>query len=160
MGYKPQPKVYELAFTDYPGLEIQATSTALGKLLQLGQLNLKLDEQDEEKRMRVFNMFSSVLVSWNVEHPTLTEDSKNPENMTCAECGLLEGEPMPCTVQSLMCLELSFIMSIIFGWMAAISRASVPKELSLSNGVNNSEELMRQLAQHQNLSPLPMPNLS
>jgi len=156
MGYKPTKKVYELNFTDFPGLEISATSCALGKLMHLGTLNIRMDEQDEDKKMELFNTFAACLMSWNMEHPALNDGDE-----VCLACGLAEDAPMPCTVDSLLCLDLDFIMPILFGWMAAVSRISVPKGLSLSDGGRNiQEEAMRLLGQHQNLSTLPTPNLS
>lgn len=161
MGYKPQRKVYDLEFTDYPGLEIQATSTSLGKLMHLSEMKLNLNEPDVKKRLEVFGVFAGCVIAWNMEHPELTEDNRQPDSMCCKDCGLIEGIALPPTVQGMMCLELGFMMSLIFGWMAAISRVNVPKELSLSNGGSNiQEELMRQLAAHQNLSTLPQPNFS
>jgi hypothetical protein len=151
MGYKPVKKVYQLAFTDFPGLEIDAVSTSLGKLMRVGELNIKIDEPDEEKRMEMFNTFAACIVNWNMEHPALPEGAE-----VCANCGLVEDTPMPCTVKHLLCLDLDFIMPIMFGWIATISRVSVPKELSLSDGGRNiPEEVMKLLGQHPNLSTLP-----
>lgn len=159
MGYKPQRKIYDLVFADYPGLEIKATSTSLGKLMELSEMKLNLNEPDAEKRLEVFTVFAACVVEWNMEHPELTEDNKQPDSMCCKDCGLLEGIALPATVKGMMCLELGFMMSLIFGWMAAVSRVSVPKELSLSDGGKNiQEELMKQLGQHPNLSTLLTPN--
>jgi len=156
MGYKPTKKVYELNFTDFPGLEITATSTALGKLLHLGTLNVQLNEPDEAKKMELFSTFASCLTAWNVDHPALNDGEE-----VCPHCGLAEDVRMPCTVTSLLCLDLDFIMPLIFGWMATVSRISVPKEMTLSDGGKNiQEEVMKMLGQHPNLSTLPTPNLS
>lgn len=161
MGYKPGKKLYHLTFADFEGLEVSAHGTSLGKLIHLSSLNLNLNEQDEAKRLEVFDFFAGILVAWNIEHPALEEaEDDGNGGKVCARCKLPEGAPMPCTVQSLMCLELDFIMRIIIGWMGAIARVSLPKELSLSDGGMNIEQAMMKLAQHQNLSTLPMPNLS
>lgn len=162
MGYKPGKKVYHMQFEDFPGLEVNAHGTSLGKLMHISSLNLNLNEADEEKRMEVFTFFAGQLVSWNVEHPAL----ENPEpdgsgGFICFHCKQPEGAPMSCDVMSLMCLELDFIMRIIIGWISSIARVSFPKEMSSNSGGNGiPEEVMRMLAQHQNLSPLPTPNLS
>lgn len=159
MGYKPTKKIYQLSFTDFPGLEVDATSTSLGKLMHLGTLNIQLNETDESKRMELFTEFAACLVRWNIEHPAVT--AKQADSMACANCGLVEDVPMPVSLQSLLCLDLDFIMPIIFGWMMAIARVNVPKELSLSDGGRRiQEDLMRQLGQHQNLTTLPQPNFS
>lgn len=167
MGYQPSKKLYNLMFEDFPGLEVVAAGTSLGKLMHLSSLDIQINEPDEEKRMYVFKFFAGQLVKWNVDHPeidTLDDLEEVPEGegskMVCRLCKCMPGAPMPCTVASLLCLELSFIMRIIFGWMSAIARVSVPKELSLSAGGNNIEEAMMRLVQHQNLSTLPTPNLS
>lgn len=158
MGYKPTKKVYQLSFTDFPGLEIDAVSTSLGRLMHLGTLNIRMDEPDEEKKMELFKTFAGCLVRWNIEHPEIADPN---EDGTCPRCGLLEGIAMPCTVQSLMCLDLDFIMPLLFGWMATVSRVSVPKDLSLSDGGKNIQEgVMKMLGQHPNLSTLPTQNLS
>ena len=167
MGYKPIKKLYNLQFEDFPGLEVAATGTSLGKLMHLSSLRVNMNEEDEEKRMEVFKFFAGQLVKWNIDHPEIENLDELKEvptaggsMMVCAQCAVQPGAPMPCTVESLMCLELSFIMKIIFGWMGAIARVSVPKELSLSDGGKNIEEAMMRLVQHQNLSTLPTPNLS
>lgn len=161
MGYKPTKKVYELRFTDFPGLEIDAVSTSLGKLMQIGQLNVQINDPDPAKRLELFSAFADCMVRWNIEHPALSDENKQPDSMACAACGLAEDEPMPCTVTSLQCLDLDFIMPLIFGWIATISRVSFPKELSLNSGaLNIPEEVMNKLAQHPNLSTLPTPNFS
>jgi hypothetical protein len=151
MGYKPTKKVYELSFTDFPGLEIDAVSTSLGKLMRVGELNVRIDEPDQEKRMELFSIFTGCIARWNMEHPALPQGVDR-----CANCNLVEDDPMPVNVTSLLCLDLDFIMPIIFGWVATISRVSVPKELSLSDGGRSiPEEVMKLLGQHPNLSTLP-----
>lgn len=167
MGYQPTRKLYNLQFEDFPGLEVAAKGTSLGKLMHLASLNLQINEPDEAKRMEVFEIFAGQLVSWNIDHPEidnlddLTEvPTAGGSMMVCSQCKVQPGAPMPCTLESLLCLELDFIMKIIVGWMGAIARVSVPKELNLSNGGSNIEEAMMRLVQHQNLSTLPTPNLS
>lgn len=167
MGYQPSSKVYSLEFVDFPGLEVIASGTSLGKLLSLSDLKLDLNNMEEGKRLEVFNFFASRLVSWNMEHPEIDDlgeleevPSGDGSMMVCRHCKVQPGAEMPCTVTSLLCLELSFIMRIIIGWMSAIANVSIPKELSLSDGGRSIEEQVMKLAQHQNLSTLPMPNLS
>ena len=162
MGYQPGKKLYNLQFEDFPGLEVAATGTSLGKLMHVSTTPLDLNQQDEEKRMEIFNFFAERLVKWNIEHPALEEIASEELDgiKVCAHCLLPEGAPMPCTATSLLCLELDFVMRIIFGWVGAISRVSIPKELLLNGGGRNIEEEMMKLVQHQNLSTLPTPNLS
>lgn len=168
MGYQPGRKLYNLKFEDFPGLEVAAAGTSLGKLMYISSLNVNMNEPDEAKRMEVFKFFAGQLVSWNMDHPEIDNLDELEEipiatggsMMVCRLCKVQPGGPMPCTVESLLCLELSFIMKIIFGWMGAIARVSVPKELSLSDGGKNIEDMMMKLVQHQNLQTLPTPNFS
>jgi hypothetical protein len=160
MGYKPVKKLFALEFTDFPGLEVNCTSTSLGKLMHIAKLDVKLNEVDEEKKMEVFNFFAANIHSWNVVHPELDVEASNVDSDTpkCSSCGLAEDDPLPPTVAGLMCLDLDFVMVIIFGWMAATSRVSGPKGLSLSDGEKITETMMKKLEQLQ--SPLTSPMLS
>lgn len=161
MGYKPNNKIYNLSFTDYPGLEIRAKGTSIGKLQWMQEQRVNLNEEDEAKKLAVFTFFANRIVSWNIEHPEVDPEDKNTDG-ACIHCGQSEDDPMVPSVQSLMCLDLGFVMGIIFGWMAAVARVSVPKGMSLNDGGQNSPEelLMRQLASLQNPTTLPTPNLS
>ena len=70
MGFKPQVKLYNLEFNDYPGLEIYARGASLGRLLELGQIELA-PNMNEELRDQVFGFFATRIAQWNMEHPEI-----------------------------------------------------------------------------------------
>lgn len=158
MSYKPQRKLYELVFEDYPGLKVIARSASLGGLQKSYGLDINLQEEDESKRLEVFRFFAKRLVSWDLTHPEIDDTE---DDVTCSLCGLKEDDPLPPTMTSLMCLELDMVMAIIFGWINTISRVSLPKEMNTSvGGQNIQEEVTKRLEALQNPARLPMPNLS
>lgn len=156
-GYKPQRKIYNLEFVDYPGLEITTRSAPLGELSAAYDLNIKLNEPDKDKRLEAFKFFADRLISWNLDHPEVS--NKAVTYPACAACGLKEDDPMPPTVDSMMCLELDMIMAIIMGWINTIAKVSVPKAMNSNDGGTTiPEELAKQLEALQNLGISPMPN--
>jgi len=146
MGYKPTVKLYELEFKDYPGLELFARGASLGKVLELGQIQMT-PNMSEKLRDKVFGFFATRIAKWNMEHPELDplDDGQVPE--TCPRCGLAEDTPMPVSTESLMCLDITFVFNLIVGWMSTLTRISAPKDLSSSDGETNSltEEYLRKL---------------
>lgn len=159
MGYKPTSPQYKVVFTDKPGLEIYCKGTSMGKLLQLQGMRLNLNEADSDKQQAAFKFFASRIVRWTMEHPDV-EDDDSTEDGACVLCGLMPGDPLPPTVKGLMCLEISEVMGIIFGYMSAVAQVNPGKGQSGNGGENNiQEEVMRQLGELQSpLTSLP-PNL-
>ena len=158
MGYKPVRKVFALEFVDYPGLEIKARSAPLGELSKAYDMNVKINEPDKAKRLESFKFFADRLISWNIDHPEVSEKG-NDNYPACGACGLLEDAPMPPTVDSMMCLELDMSMAIIVGWINTIAKVSIPKGQSFNGGETNiPEDLARQLEAMQSLGISPMPN--
>jgi hypothetical protein len=158
MGYKPESKLYDLEFVDFPGLEVRTRSASIGEIQKSYQLNVKLDETDPEKQGAIFAFFASKLVSWNILHP---EIDAADESGNCTLCGLAEDAEMPPTVRSMMCLDLGMIMAIITGWISTVARVTPPKgQSSKSGAIDIPEEVMRQLEALQNPAKLPTPNLS
>lgn len=155
MGYRPTRKMYELAFADYPGLEVTCKPTPLGRLMDVSEMKINLNSNDEDK-MKVFDIFIGCLAKWNIEHPELDADDTH----TCDRCGLNVGDPLPHTLAGILCLDLDFIMVIIFGWIGAISRVSVPKGMSFNDGEMNAvtTDMMNQLGQLQSPPISHMPN--
>lgn len=159
MGYKPKRKLYEIVIVEFPGLEVTCKSTPLGKLLDLTKEfgNLKVDDManDVEKQKRVFGFFAKQIITWNVEHPDLDDDDsvfelEKSSEPTCKRCGLSPGQLMPTEMEYMLCLEMQFIMAIIFGWVTAVASASNPKGMNLSNGAGTSQkDLMQMLAEMQ-----------
>ena len=109
-------------------------------------------------------MFATRIITWNIVHPEVEPsddgsqeayDQAHNEMITpaCPVCGLLEDDPLPTTLKGMECLEMSLVLSIMFGWVAAVASASDPKGPSLSNGEPTIPEgLMRMLGEMQ--SPL------
>lgn len=148
MGYRPPSKHYEMEFTDHPGLEVTARGASIGELLNMSTVDIKLNNPEEAKK--VFEFFSSRVITWNVEHPEVST-----MHGACPRCGMNEGQPLPSTVEGMLCLDMSFIMGIIFGWINHLMRVSVPKELNLNGGGPNLTDLTSQLAQLQSPPQLP-----
>jgi hypothetical protein len=132
-GYKPMGKIYDLAFEDHPGLEVRCKGASLGELNKVRELEPNMNEPDEKKRLAVFGFFEKKVISWNIVHPEVSEPSEIDEKV-CARCALKEDDELPISVHHMQCLELSFIMQIIIGWVFAVARVSIPKDMNLSNG--------------------------
>lgn len=146
MGYKPEPKQYQVEFEKHPGLEMSCYGATIGELLDTSNLQFNMG-MDEESKRKVFDFFQSRLITWNVEHP----DCRMDEDGNCVRCGIKPGNPLPTTTEGMFCLELTFVMDLIMGWMTAIVQVSLPKGMNFSNGVPGiPEEVMNQLANLQN----------
>lgn len=153
MGFKPPTKHYEIVVEDYPGLEVTARSAPLGEMMDASALSTDIFKaKTEAEKLAVFEFFVDKLITWNIDHP----DTKNGE--PCKRCGLTPDMPLPTTVDGMLCLDMDFVMKIIFGWMGAVTRLSVPKGMSMPSGANGPEDLMMKLAQLANLSESPEPN--
>lgn len=163
MSYKPVTKTYTLEFVDKPGLLVTAAGATVAEITYASRLSLNVNEEDDEKRMEIFEFFAGKLISWNIIHPELPVYSPpEPYHRECINCGLPEDAPMPPTPTSMMCLELDLVSVIIMGWIFAVARVSVPKGLNSSNGGNNglTEAVMQELEKLQNPVPLPVPNFT
>lgn len=144
MGYRPTTRMYNLAFEDFPGLEVRIGSVSLGELEEIEESG-----KTPGKQMLPFEKFIACAESWNVEHPKT-------------------GDPVPLTMEGLKSLEMEFVSALIRGWVTTIARASLPKGLSSNNGGKTgpsiplsdgmTEEIMRQLEALQN--PMPLPELN
>lgn len=137
MGYVPQKKQYNLAFEDFPGLEVIATAASLGEIDEIENA-----QGDPKRKMYVFETFISHLISWNVE--------------------AVEGQEVPPTMEGLRSLDMDFAMAIIAGWVTTVARASLPKGMNLNSGGNLtlSENAMRELERLQSPVKLPEPNFT
>ncbi len=159
--YIPKASLYKVVFTDKPGLEILAKGTTLAKLMKLQSMKLDLNETDAEKKTFAFKFFAGRVVRWNMAHPP--EDDMDEDDITaegyCVHCGQTPGALMVPSQQSLMCLEVSDVMGIIFGYISAIASVSQGKGMSGSDGAPSiQEEVMRMLGEMQ--SPTTLPKLS
>jgi hypothetical protein len=158
MGYKPSKKYYSLEFPEYPGLEITVKGTTVGKIIDVSDMSLDLTSTTREEKTKLFRLFAKKITSWNVDHP-------EPEEVTekggaCAGCGLEEGQPLPTTPEAMECLDVDFILPIIFGWFRQQATVSPGKGQSSNDGDRITKEAMRQLDALQSQSKLPVPNFS
>jgi hypothetical protein len=152
VSFKPTSKKYNLTYANIPGLEICAKGTTLGKLQEFSGAEVSLSNQNREKARELMSFFASRIITWNVVHPEV-EDAVIDGTPVCPACGLAEDAPLPTTLKGMECLEMSLVLSIMFGWVAAIASVSDPKEQnSNGGGTNIPEELMSMLGDLQ--SPL------
>lgn len=157
MGFKPTTNTYELVFDDMPGLEVTARGGSMAELLEMESLKVTINEPDPKKKLAVFEFLSSRIITWNMDHPDTNK--VDGEWQPCTKCGLVPDAPLPSTVEHMMCLELSTIMSVFFGWIFAVARLSLPKGMSSNDGgLNIQEELMKELANLQSPGTSPTPN--
>lgn len=163
MGYKPVRKFYTLEFPEYPGLEITVKGVSIGKLVEISDITLDLSKPERADKLKVFGVFARKITSWNVDHPEPEEfydQDERPDCRVCAKCGLAEGEPLPTTPEAMECLDVDFIMPIIFGWFRQQASVSPGKGQSSNGGDRITQEAMKQLDALQNQSRLPQPNFS
>lgn len=156
-GYKPKKQLHNVTYNQYPGLLISSKGTTIGKLQKLAGMKMTVNEQDQETVDYIFKFFAGRVITWNLLHPEVEPDEDSDDNYqdveepVCSVCGLQEDDLLPTTHEGLYCLEMSFVLSLIFGWMAAIASASDPKEQSSSGGEmsTHTELLMNRLAEMQ-----------
>lgn len=118
MGYKRNPKVYNLAFgedTDYPGLEVRVRTLSMGQLL-------KVWAGATSKGSDTYELFVERLVGWNVED----------ENT---------GEPVPATREAVEAEDDDLINAIIKAWIKEVMGVSAPLESDSSGGGTSAAEL-------------------
>lgn len=161
MSYQPKRKTFTLHFEDYEGLEIIVKPTSMGKLAAVSAMQIDPNANPNEEQ-EVFKVFLDCLVAWNLTHPELEDIADEPVNgeLVCRRCGIAADAEMPINYASLMCLDLDFLVAIVFGWMGAISRVAAPKGMNLSDGAKNTleESVAKRLGQLQNPPILPKLN--
>lgn len=113
MAYVPNRTTYKLVFEDpaYDGLEVSAYAGSIGQYLDIAKLaDLDLtppySAEDLEPVFALFEAFTSVLKSWNIEQPI--------------------GKKVPPTVAGLRSLEITLAMAIIHAWMNAVAGTALP----------------------------------
>lgn len=120
MGYKRPSTIYKLNFTDpdMEGLEVEARSLPLGKLMSV----IKLAEaasgsdgvRDVEAADELFSVFCTALVRWNLEDE--------------------DGTPVPQTLDGLYTQDFGFALAIVIAWIDAIAGVSGPLDSSSDDG--------------------------
>lgn len=165
MSYQPKAKHLNMTFDDYPGLHMTCTTVSISKMLEvskyadvLGTSVSNIDEVGENAVKDTFSFFADRIVSWDVTHPPL--DRSEEATGVCSRCGLAAGADMKPTVESLMCLDLTFVMNLFNGWAESLIKVADPKGRNLSNGEPNTleQEVMRRLANAQSLLKSPTQN--
>lgn len=108
MAFRRKRKVYNLDFegTEYEGLKVKVSGLTTGEYLELVSLSAPNTEGDKETE-GMLRMFSSHLVSWNLE------DEET-------------GEIVPTTFEGVKSNDFVMNMFIINAWTDAI--ASVPEK--------------------------------
>jgi hypothetical protein len=124
MGFKPQRKTYNLAFEDYPGLEVRAIGASLGELEKLNALS----PEDPQNMVALMEFFDAKILEWNMEHPAVKGGG------ACSRCGLTEDTPVPPTATNMLCIDFDILLGIIMGWARTMARVAIPKEMSSSSG--------------------------
>jgi hypothetical protein len=147
MGYKPEKKIYRITFPHRGDLEVRMRSTSIGNLQSIMGTDISALRNAGEAGIVVIRKIAKLIVSWNIIHPEVDEDDSD----VCSICGVREDEPVPATEEGLRCIEIDLMIEIIQNWGLAIQRVSAPKGMNSSDGAMNTEELMLQLAEMQNL---------
>ena len=114
MGYRRQPKVYNLKWEDEPGLEVLARSPSVGELLKITRLADELSAPSDEKDKQLtefFGWFARHLIGWNLEEGD-GEDA--------------EGKPVPPDLHGVLSLDMELAMKIAMTWVQAISGTLPP----------------------------------
>lgn len=115
MGYKRNPKIYNLKFgddTDYAGLEVQVRTITMGQLLAMRSGKTSDDDKDN---IRVsVELLAERIVDWNLED----------EN----------GDPVPPTLDAILEEDDDFIFAIINRWTDAVSGVKAPLQQSSPSG--------------------------
>lgn len=119
MGYKRNPKVYNLVFgddTEYAGLEVQVRTLTMGQLLRVWA-------KEGSDGTGTFDLFVQRLVGWNLED----------ENT---------GDPIPVTREAVEDQDDDLINAIIKKWTTAVFGVSAPLESGSDSGVISPVESM------------------
>jgi hypothetical protein len=146
--YIPDEDTITVNFEGRPGLEVKFLSLSLGEVEHMQDFSLTLTSKENVREQKIFKFLEGKLVSWNVGHVK-----------TCM-CGAERGDPIPPTVDGMLCMDLMLLRDIVQGWIQSIVQVSRPKELSSNNGVQTtlSEEAKTNLDKLLNQMKLPEPN--
>ena len=108
MGYRLEPKVYNLKFEDHPGFELIARSVSVDELLTIMRLAGEMGEKTADEQIRdLFGRFARQITGWNLEDA--------------------EGKAIPHTLKGLLSLDdFGFVMSLITAWVEALSGTTGP----------------------------------
>jgi hypothetical protein len=131
VGYLRKARQFVLVFEgeDMAGLEIRATSTSTGNLLDLMDMvdmdRKNLREQGERLR-DLFGRFMSNVREWNLEH-------EGPEG---------EPVPTPLTVEGLLMHDPDFVLDVSMAWMDGVMGTPGPLAPTSDDGRPSAEALI------------------
>lgn len=126
MGYV-RSRIVKITWEDDPelaGLEIRTKAVPLGKFLEFEEYAEKVDEGDTEATKQMLELFSSVLVSWNVE----SQDDEDAPPV-----------PVPATLEGLYSLDMPFVLEICLKWMNVMAGVSAELGKASTSGVQFPE---------------------
>jgi hypothetical protein len=95
MGFEAEDTLttYRLKFEEYPGLEVTAREPSVGQMMELnGTSGQDPQAAGPEKVEKAFQLFSSLLESWNITR---------------------KGKPVPATYEGVMSLGGAFVMKLV-----------------------------------------------
>jgi hypothetical protein len=123
-GYEVPSSSLHLSFDKYPGLEVEAGSIALGRLLDLteGAESLRSGDAASDSATALFAEFGEALRSWNCER---------------------DGQPIPADLTGLRSLEAGFGADILLAWFDAINGVSGPLERTSNGGAQSAAPLIQ-----------------
>jgi hypothetical protein len=136
VGYKREARVYNLVFEDpeFDGLEVRVRSMSIGKVREFLLLQRAKTEDVEDalaSTEKVFEMFASCLLSWNLE-----DDA---------------GFSVPANREGINSQDMDFVMEIISAWMGTIT--GVPDETPLPETSTDGERFPVESIPMETLSP-------
>lgn len=117
MGYKRNPKVYNLKFgedTEYPGLEVQVRSLSMGQLI--AARTGKDDDDGKDGTEALIELLADRIIGWNLEDE--------------------DGTPVPTTLEAMKGEDSDLIMAIVDQWTDAVAGVKAPLD-----GTSNSGEI-------------------
>jgi hypothetical protein len=128
-GYRKKRREFVLKFEneEFEGLEVRASSTSLGNLvdlMDLAEMDRASVREEKERLMQLFEKFMACVKSWNLEHEIAND----------------EWIATPLTVDGLLLHESDFVLDLVFAWMDGITGTSGPLGRK-SDGGKPSEEL-------------------
>jgi hypothetical protein len=125
MGFVRDKKVFFIRWeedTEFSGLEIRARSVSTGKYLKIFRLAKAVEESDnsdvttQHKILEeLFEIFATVLISWNVQEHADPDDEDSP---------LVD---VPATKDGLYSVDVDMALTVIYKWISCA--AGVPDEL-------------------------------
>lgn len=105
MGYKRNPKVYNLRFQDgeFEGLEVQVRSVSMGQLIAYRSGK---DDGDKDSTVELVELLADRIIGWNLEDE--------------------DGTPVPPTLEAIKAEDNDLIFAVINQWMDAVSGVKAP----------------------------------